>query len=298
MKSILQLFEKCSGLKINFNKCNLLDVNIMEDHIIRCADFLQCKISSKSFTYLGIPVGVSHKRKSTWSNLIDKIQSRLAFWDSNQISFGGQVILTNVVLSALPVYYLSFYKAPISVVRSTQKIQSRFLWGGDSNSNKINWVKWEKVCQSKKEGGLGIKDLKIFNHALLDKWKWRLLKERDNLWCKVLVSKYGHSLGLSHEIVSRSSFAKHSSWVRDLDLVCHKELVKDHWFWGGLVRRVGDGSNTRFWHDTWPGSSNLTCRYRRLFSISVTPNDNICSFGSWTRDLWEWNFTWRRQLFS
>ncbi|KAF1884621.1 hypothetical protein Lal_00028502 [Lupinus albus] len=40
------------------------------------------------------------------------------------------------------------------------------------------------------------------------------------------------------------------------------------------------------------------CRYRRLFSISVTPNDNICNFGSWTGDLWEWNFTWRRQLFS
>ncbi|KAF1865068.1 hypothetical protein Lal_00004442 [Lupinus albus] len=90
--------------------------------------------------------------------------------------------------------------------------------------------------------------------------------ERGSLWCKVLFSKYGPSLGLSQGIASRSSFSKHSSWVRDLDLVFHKESVKDHW-------------------------------YRRLFTISTTPNDNICSFGSWAGDLWKWNFTWRRQLF-
>ncbi|KAF1862682.1 hypothetical protein Lal_00013443 [Lupinus albus] len=40
------------------------------------------------------------------------------------------------------------------------------------------------------------------------------------------------------------------------------------------------------------------CRYRRLFSISIISNDNICSFGSWVGDLWVWNFTWRHQLFT
>ncbi|KAE9602833.1 hypothetical protein Lalb_Chr12g0203761 [Lupinus albus] len=141
MKSVLQLFELSFGLKINFSKCNLYGVNIQEDILYSHVEFLHCKLYSKSFSYLGIPVGVSHKRKSTWTSLIDKIQSRLSSWYSTNISFVGRVILINVVLSALLVFYLSFYKALISVVRSIQKIQRNFLWDGGYPKRKIHWVK-------------------------------------------------------------------------------------------------------------------------------------------------------------
>ena len=39
---------------------------------------------------------------------------------------------------------------------------------------KIGRVQWEKLYQNKEEGGSGIKDIKMFNTTLLDKWKWRL----------------------------------------------------------------------------------------------------------------------------
>jgi len=29
------------------------------------------------------------------------------------------------------------------------------------------WVVWERVCHSKEEGSLGVKDIKTFNNALL-----------------------------------------------------------------------------------------------------------------------------------
>jgi hypothetical protein len=38
-----------------------------------------------------------------------------------------------------------------------------------SNRRKINWVKWEDVCKPKKEGGLGIRDLRLTNISLLAK---------------------------------------------------------------------------------------------------------------------------------
>lgn len=44
---------------------------------------------------------------------------------------------------------------------------------------------------SHSEGGLGIKSLKCNNKALLGKWLWRFGIERDNLWRKVIVAKYG-----------------------------------------------------------------------------------------------------------
>ena len=56
---------------------------------------------------------------------------------------------------------------------------------------KIAWVNWKEVCQPKDKGGLGIKDLKTFNSALLAKWCWDLFHKQEEPWAKILISKYG-----------------------------------------------------------------------------------------------------------
>jgi len=45
----------------------------------------------------------------------------------------------------------------------------KFLWGWESESAKIAWIKWKTLCKSKEEGGLGIKDIIKFNTTLLAK---------------------------------------------------------------------------------------------------------------------------------
>lgn len=46
------------------------------------------------------------------------------------------------------------------------------------------------MTKSKGEGGMGFKDLKLFNQVLLDKQAWRLLMFRDSLCAQVLKAKY------------------------------------------------------------------------------------------------------------
>jgi hypothetical protein len=45
------------------------------------------------------------------------------------------------------------------------------------------------------DGGLGVRQLKEFNIALLGKWCWRLLVDRGGLWYRVLVARYGEEAG-------------------------------------------------------------------------------------------------------
>jgi hypothetical protein len=66
------------------------------------------------------------------------------------------------------------------------------------------WVKWSEVCKPKKLGGLGVKDLILFNVALLAKWRWRLLVENSLKWKNILCAKYGGTIGVSLDIPTTS----------------------------------------------------------------------------------------------
>jgi hypothetical protein len=45
------------------------------------------------------------------------------------------------------------------------------------------------------EEGLGVQNLVLFNLALLEKWLWCYMHEREALWRVIMDSKYGYSWG-------------------------------------------------------------------------------------------------------
>nr|XP_009595530.1 uncharacterized protein LOC104091812 [Nicotiana tomentosiformis] len=51
------------------------------------------------------------------------------------------------------------------------------------------------VTSPKKWGGLGAKDLRVFNRVLLGKWLWRFKVEEHALWREVIVEKYDSTGG-------------------------------------------------------------------------------------------------------
>ncbi|PNY07585.1 ribonuclease H [Trifolium pratense] len=100
-------------------------------------------------------------------------------------------------------------KISIGVRKAIIRLQRNFLWGTSvSGRSKIPWVSWRDVCRSKKDGGLGVKNLKLFNLSLLAKWRWRLLEEDKSRWKLVLEAKYNSTP--SH-LCSRSSDAQGSN---------------------------------------------------------------------------------------
>lgn len=56
------------------------------------------------------------------------------------------------------------------------------MWSALEEGRKTSRVSWDNICKSKKEGGLGVKDLEAFNVTLLSKWKWRCISNRKAIW--------------------------------------------------------------------------------------------------------------------
>ena len=104
----------------------------------------------------------------------------------------------------------------------------------------MSWVAWDMLTKSKAEGGLGLRDIQLFNQALLAKIVWRIITVPDCLLARILKGKYCHKQSFLE--VDLSSVCSHS-WrgiLHGLNL-----LMKN------LGKAIGNGLSTRVWRDSW-----------------------------------------------
>jgi hypothetical protein len=133
--------------------------------------------------------------KTIWDGVLEIMERRLAGWKKMYLSKGGRLTLIKSTLSNLPTYFLSLFPIPVSVAQRMEKLQRDFLWGGLGDEFKFHLVKWDQICQPIQNGGLAVRNLTMFNAALLGKWLWRYGCERDALWRRVIEMKYCSEVG-------------------------------------------------------------------------------------------------------
>jgi hypothetical protein len=103
------------------------------------------------------------------------------------------------------------------------------------------------VCKPRQKGGLGIKNLQLFNYCLLCKWWWKLGTE-DGLWQRLVKAKYGINKSLHH------------IRMKNYDSPIWKDLLKvKHLYLKSRMMVVGDGNSIDFWNDgISPGSKTFS----------------------------------------
>jgi hypothetical protein len=173
------------------------------------------------------------------------------------------------------------------VANRIEKLQRDFLWGGIGEEYKYHLVRWDKVCSPISEGGLGFRNLKTFNHALLGKWLRRYGSKRDAWWRVVVDSKYGSLRGGWCSLEPTGSFGV-GVWKN----------IKKGWvsFYHYTRFVMGDGSKISFWHNLWCGDTVLKVAFPALFNIAHLKDavvaDNLERLG----DSFQWNVSFIRRL--
>lgn len=122
LQAVMSLFEIMSGLKVNFHKSCLVGINIAESWLNEATSILHCKVGKVPFLYLGLSIDGDPRRLEFWDPVLNTIKSRLMKWQSRFLSFGGRLVLIKFVLTSLPVYALSFFKALSDIISSIESI--------------------------------------------------------------------------------------------------------------------------------------------------------------------------------
>ena len=176
LKLLLYLYELMSGLKINFDKSEVTMIHGDDSRQLVFAEIFNCQTGSFPIKYLGVPVSPGRLLVKDWLSLEEKILKKLSAWKGSSLSMAGRITLINSSLYSTFIYHMSIYMLPKTKTNKLDGPRRSFFWQGGSQRKKYHLVKWGIVCQSKKNGGLGIKDIHKMNINLLCKWWWKLEK--------------------------------------------------------------------------------------------------------------------------
>ena len=140
--------------------------------------------------YLGIDLENGNKSHKVWHKVLYKLDSKIGIWKDKWLTKAGKITKIKVVLAALPIYPLSCLPLPKSINHKLETKLRNFLWKDREEDKKMALIKWEKISKPKELGGLGIKRLNRKNEAFGAKLVWRLYKEHNKKWAKILYNKY------------------------------------------------------------------------------------------------------------
>ncbi|XP_050220254.1 uncharacterized protein LOC126670541 [Mercurialis annua] len=245
--------------------CGSLNINhliFVDDLLLFCYDensktviknALCFEEGSLPLRYLRIPLISTNLSRQDCKGIIDKITSRILSWNINFLSYASRVQLIQSVLMSMQIFWASILILPKKVIREIQKICSKFLWSGKADGKNKAMVAWKEIEKLKKEGGLSIKEMGIWNWEAVNKHVWYIMSKPNALWVKWI--KYNKLKNVSYWGAKNDNYTS--------------------WMWRGLLSikndinsisdyELGNGKSTMFWRDPWIHGCSVLEKYPRV----------------------------------
>jgi hypothetical protein len=139
LKNLITDFADATGLKVNFQKSNMIPINCSDELADGLAHILECQIATMPFTYLGLPLGTTKPTVQDLSPLLDNVERRLNAC-SRFLSYAGRLTYVDSVLSALPTFYMCTMKIQKTTIKIIDRGRRHCLWAKRKE--------WKKHAQS------------------------------------------------------------------------------------------------------------------------------------------------------
>lgn len=134
------------------------------------------------FRYLGVPLNSRKLSLASCEPLLHQIKSRFSSWTTKTLSFSGRLLLIKTVIAGITNFWCSSFVLPKACVAKINSMCSVFLWKGDLEAHNSARVAWATVTKPKEEGGLGVKDLILWNKACCLRLIWLLFFRPHSVW--------------------------------------------------------------------------------------------------------------------
>ena len=137
--------------------------------------------------------------------LADKIYNKFSRWKGSCLSFAERLTFIKLVITSFLLHSFTIYKWPSFLISYVERSIRNFLWSGSADDKKIVTIPWKLYCLPIKEGGLGIKQLKVLNDTMLSKLAWNLLSSYSDFAIFVLRKRFLHCSGIPRQNYLQSS---------------------------------------------------------------------------------------------
>lgn len=171
---------------------------------------------------------------------------------------------------------MSCFKLTKKVCKGITSSMAQYWWSSSLDRRSLHWVSWKSLASPKIKGGMGFRDLELFNLALLGKHGWKFMMNPGSLCARIMKTRYFPETDFLHATVPRSASPIWRAIVEG------REALQV-----GLIKRVGSGRSISVWDDKWiPETVRMAPMFRPINSLMVTVNDLID----------EENWSWRADL--
>jgi hypothetical protein len=176
---------------------------------------------------------------------------------------------------------MSVFKLPLGLCDDLTGTIRSFCWGVENGKRKMAWLAWEQMILKKCCGGMGFKDLRLFNQAMLARQAWRLVQFPDSLCARLLKAKCFPRGSLVDTAFCSNASIPWQAIMHGLELLNQ-----------GIIWRVANGKQIRTWRDPW---------IPRELSLRVTSRQGRCRL-RWVSELLDidgrgWDFNKLIQIF-
>lgn len=172
--------------------------------------------------------------------LKNKVQNRVRNWDGRYIGKSGKKILIKSVAQTLRSYAMSFFLLLLEITKDIERTLSKYWWGSNASDHSTIWMSWQRLSNHKTSGGMGFRDFRDFNLAMLGKQGWRFLTNPGSLVTSIFKARYfPDSNFLDAQLDNNPSYVWRSIWEA-------KDLLKS-----GVRWMVGTGNNISIVNQPW-----------------------------------------------